>query len=470
MAALVLPVLVLGLLALALRQPRAVLLLALFVAGWGGLDVDVGLRLTGYQLAMAPLCLAVALRLAWPGFAARGLAIGPLFVALLLYSVVVSAFQIGFLPAVTIDNSALRGPVARAIIQILLFLFVLAPVVLVPLLMRGPADARRLLRVWFGSMITLAVIGWVQLALWYGTGTNPLPVGAVNGWLGGSADYNRQGIFVFEGLGLFRMNSLAGEPRSLGTLMAISMVAIQGLALAQREVPGRRWFALWLFFLVTALFTYSTSAVALWLIGTAGLLPAMLLTGVRVQRSLPALTGVVLAVSLLVGGAVVAATAAGIPIIEIVSERTIDRLEASGAVEDFDLAISDWLLANPDRLWLGAGLGNAHLFATPYLDPVFAGYAEGQVFQAKTLGLRLVSEIGIIGFSLFLAFYLSRVLAAGWARREPQLAPLLPLSMVLLLLAMANSALLNELVLVAGVLVLVAGMRPQPAPAVAAIA
>jgi hypothetical protein len=284
MAAIILPGLFLAMLLLAIKNPRAALVTVLFLASFTGADVDVGLRITAYQLVMAPLVIVMALRLAHPGLTARPLATGGLFLAFLVYAISNSAFQIASLPDLTIANNVLRGPQERAIIQIVLFVFALAPVVLVPLLFHGAQDVQRLGRVWLWSAAVLALIGWAQLAVWYGTGTNPLPIGRINQLLGGAADYSREGIFSFEGMGIYRMNSLANEPRNLGQVMALAMVTVQAFALTVRQVNAPRLALLWLFFMVTAVLTYSTSGVAVWLIGTAALLPALWLTGVPLQR------------------------------------------------------------------------------------------------------------------------------------------------------------------------------------------
>lgn len=469
MAAIILPGLFLAMLMLAILHPRAALLTALFLASWTGADVDVGLRITAYQLVLAPLIIVMALRLAHPGMPARPLATGGLFIAFLVYAVGNSAFQIAGLPDLTIANSALRGPQARAVIQILLFVFALAPVLLVPMLFSGAQDVQRLGRVWLWSAGVLALIGWAQLAIWYGTGTNPLPIGRINQLLGGAAEYSREGRFSFEGLGIYRMNSLANEPRNLGQVMALAMVTVQAFALTVRQINGPRLALLWLFFMVTAVFTYSTSGVAVWLIGTAALLPALWITGVPLQRSPASLFGALaLLIIPIVAGLLVAASA-GIPILDLVAERTIERLEESGGVEDFDLAISAWLAANPERLWFGSGLGNAHLFATPFLDPEFAAYAEGQVFSAKTMALRLISELGLVGLVLFAAFALSRILAARGPRLHATAppfptAPVLAFAMFAIL--SATSQIYTEATFMLGALVLLAGLHraAQPVP------
>ncbi len=461
MAALVIPLLFVAMLALAFVQPRTALLTALFFVAWSGLEVDVGLRVTGYQLVMAPLCLGVLLRTLHSAAPLPTVALGLPFVAMLLYAIVNSTFQIGFLPETAIASGALRGPTVRAIIQIFLHVFSLAPLLMVPPLMKGPEDATTVLRLWMTSLVVLAVIGWLQLVIWYGTGTNPLPTGTVNRLLGGSVDMLREGRFDFEGFGIYRMNSLANEPRNLGTALALGLVGLQAWALAVRDLPGRKMAALWLFLFVSAAATFSTSFAAVWLIGTVALFPAFWITRTPIARSTASILGTLAALLVPLLLAIAGAEAAGIPVLDLLAERTIDRLEDIGPVEDFDLAISGWLAANPDRLWFGGGIGNAHLYAMPYLDPEHAAYAEGQVFLAKTLLLRLISEQGIIGLLLLLLFVLAAVLRAAPARHIAPRAVFAPLALALLAMNMASAQLVIELWFLLGTLVLVA--RPYAA-------
>lgn len=460
MALIVLPGLFLAMLVLAITNARAALLVGLFLASWTGVDVDIGLRVTAYQLVMAPLVIVMALRLAHPGLPARPVAVGGLFIAFLLYAVGNSAFQIAGLPDLTINNSVLRGPQARAIIQIVLFIFALAPIVLVPVLFKSADDVLRLGRIWLWSMVALALIGWAQIAVWYGTGNNPLPIGRINQLLGGSTDYSRQGMFSFEGFGIYRMNSLANEPRNLGQVMAVAMVMLQAIALTVRQVNAPRLIGLWLFFMVTAVATYSTSGVAVWLIGTVVLVPGLWLAGVPLQRSPASLLGALGAIAVPIVAGLVLAASIGVPIFDLIAERTFERLEESGGVEDFDLAISAWLAANPARLWFGGGLGNAHLFATPYLDAEFAAYAEGQVFSAKTMALRLTSELGLIGLALFMAFSLSRIAAARGPRTlAPPVPAAAPLALAMLAMLAATSQIYTEITFMLGALALLAGLQ-----------
>lgn len=443
---------------LALKSPRTCLMVALFLSVWSGLAVDLGLRLTAYQLFMAPLCLVMAVRLLYPGQEPRAIALGWPFFVMLLYAIITSAFQVAQVPQVEIANSWLRAPAVRATIQIMLYLFSLAPVVLVPWLFNETGDVRKLLRVWFASTLTLALIGFVQLIIWYGTGTNPIPLGAVSNLLGGSTAL-REGIVTVSDMFVYRMNSFANEPRNLGTALGLAMVVVQGLALGLPRLQAFRLFGIWLFLMAALLLTYSTSGIGVWLVGTLTLLPAMWLCRVQVQRSTRAIFAAASAVVIPMVVAVILANNAGIPVLEILTDRTIERLTPEAALQDFDLAIFKWLVSDPDKIWIGGGIGNTHLYATPYLLPEHARYAEGQVFSSKMFLLRWISEQGIVGLFLFVIFLFSRIFAASWVRISDRLTPILPISIALFAMTVASVQLTTELFFAAGTLVMLAGHR-----------
>lgn len=445
---------------------RAALLVSVFLLPWSGLDVDVGLRVTMYQVALAAVVIVSFLRLTQPGARPPPIAAGGLFAALLLYATIWSLLQLGFIPQVKVGDSALRGPTARAIIQIMLFVFAVSPVFLAPFIITRQDDILRMGRLYLASMTVLAVIGWLQLAVWYTTGSNPIPIEAFNAALGGSNSAAISGAFGFEALNIYRMNSLAGEPRELASGVTIALVMIQAQALATPRIAAGRLAFLWIFLFLTLLATFSTSGLALWLAASLILVPACWLFGVPIARSPRQLLGAGLAVALPFALAIAALEISGFAILSLLAERTIERLGSDGAIEDFDLAILAYLAADPAASVTGVGLGNAHLYATPYLDPLFAVYAEGNVFNAKSYYLRLISEIGLIGLLLFLAWY-------GWLAvktrlalpAEPPLGAIIPMAGATLAITLGNATVIPHLFVVAGAMTaLCAIAQRQAAP------
>jgi hypothetical protein len=389
----------------ALRDVRVALLLSVFLLPFSGLDVDVGLRITMYQVALLPVVLISVARLTQPGFTPPAIAAGALFAAFLLWSMIWSLLQLGVIPQPQVGDSILRSPSVRAVIQIMLLVFALSPIFVSPMVIDRMDDVRRMGRLYIAGVVVLAIIGWAQLAIWYATGTNPIPVEAFNALLGGSNSAEVSGSFGFESLNIYRMNSFAGEPRELAIAACLAILMLQAHALTARNPGGWRLALIWLLLFVTLLATFSTSGLGLWLIASLTLIPACLLFRIPLARSPAQLLGAAAAFIVPTVMVIAAIQSSGFDIIGLLSERTIERLGGDGAIEDFDLAILSFLASHPRAAIAGTGLGNAHLYATPYLDPLFALYAEGNVFIAKTLYLRLISEVGVIGFFLFLGWY-----------------------------------------------------------------
>lgn len=425
--------------AIAVANMRAALMLTVFLLPWSGLDVDVGLRVTAFQVSLGALLTVSLVRLTQPGLAPPRVAGGGLLTALVLYAIVWSLVQIGFLPQVEVITMGLRSPLVRACIQILLFVFGMTLVVLMPMLITRRDDVLMMGRLFLAGVLVLTLIGWVQIAGWYATGSNPLPIGALGHALGGIYAAERSGAFALDALNIYRMNSFAGEPRDLGIDIIIAMIIVQAWALATPRPNGIRLAIVWLFLFISMLATFSTSAIGLWVIASVALLPACWLFGVKVQRRTGSMLAVVAAFVvpflLLIAGL----EASGVPVIDILAERTVERLSSDGALEDFDLAIIDYLKVEPESAITGVGLGNIHLYATPYLDPLFAIYAEGNVFVAKTQYLRFISEVGIIGLALFLGWYLQlTILTRRAIARYPAFGPIVPIAGGVLVICMGT--------------------------------
>jgi len=452
----------LGMVVLAIRAPRTALLAMVFFAPWSGLNADFGLQISAYQLTIIAVVLVTLARSLQPGWRPARPAAVRVLAGLVLFATLWSLLQLAFLPNAEIQQSGLRGPLVRAPIQIFVFALALSPALLIAWSMRTADDLKSLLKAYLWSAAVLAAIGWFQLIVWYATGSNPIPIGIVDSLVGGAAR-ERTASFDFAALAINRMNSLAGEPRQLGGAMVFAMLLLQAVMLTARRVDWRRLGPFWAFFAVTAVPTYSTSAIALWVIGTVVQIVATPLFGVRIERSLRQLVGALLIVVVPFGMAIAGAEASGIPVVDLFASRTIERIDANGAVEDFDLAILDWLRSRPADAVLGAGLGNAHLYAAPFLGLEFRWYAEGNVFTAKPGYLRTLSELGLAGLLLLLVWYGVLMVDAARLLRRPgnaALAPLIPIAAMTLAEYMATTAVVGEFWCMGGVLaVAVTAMR-----------
>lgn len=395
----------------ALFQPRNSLLIVVFLAPWQGLDSDFGLRLTAYQVFFFPVLLITLLRSAPKGLTKTDTRGTKLFFILFLYSTLLTLIQIPFLPEADILGGALRAPALRSLLQIVMFAFTAAPLFLVPRLARKPDDILMMGKAYILSVTILAFIGWAQLLVWYASGENPIPIGIVNHLLGGATEV-REGFYEFSAIPINRMNSFGGEPKDLGGAFVIGLLILQVVLVNGTFQNARNLIWLWWFLAASVIATFSTTAFLLWALGSSIHIIVFIVSQGGFSRkaftSTISLVRIAVVFVLLIAALGFALETSGIPIVDIVYERTIGRLGESefGMFEDFDDAVKNYLFDHPVDALIGVGLGNIHLYADPYLSSEAAEYAHGGVFVAKAQYLRFMSEIGMIGLALFMLWIL----------------------------------------------------------------
>jgi hypothetical protein len=91
--------------------------------------------------------------------------------------------------------------------------------------------------------------------------------------------------------------------------------------------------------------------------------------------------------------------------ISMIIERRV--LERDITSEDYDAPIQIFLTRFPEYLFFGSGLGNIHNLAAPYIPFQYLHYMRNHIFVAKSGYLRLISELGVIGFALFMSMVYS---------------------------------------------------------------
>jgi hypothetical protein len=400
-------------------RPRHALFGAVFLAPWQGLDPDFGLRLTAYQVFILPLTLLILIRPQTMGARKSGVRGVELFLFLILYSALWTLAQIPFLPEMTVSGGMLRAPEVRSMLQIVMLMLSVAPIFLVPRIVRGIDDVVMMGKVYLLSVFVLAVLGWFQLLVWYGTGMNPFPIGIVDNLMGGMAEV-RESSYEYLNLSVHRMNSFGGEPKNLGGAFVIAILMIQVVMVNSIFQNVRRLIWLWGFLFASMVATLSTTAFFLWALGTLAHSIVGAFSRGRIGRgdavtSIISVGRIVVLLVLLIAALVYVLQGSGIPIIDMVFERTVGRLNKSqiGVFEDFDDAIKNYLFDHPIEALMGVGLGNIHLYAGSYLLPEVARYAAGKVFVAKAQYLRLISEVGIIGLALFMAWMLRLLMSVN---------------------------------------------------------
>ena len=259
------------------------------------------------------------------------------------------------------------------------------------------------------SCLLLAIVGFIQLTIWYATGKDPMPIGFIGSLLTPSSIDIRSGMFYFEDKNVYRMSSLGGEPKNLGQGVALGLlILIWGYVNNVRILNnGTKVVA---FLLFTALFfTQSTSAFISFAVGFFGLI-AFSSNASKKSISILVKLGfwLIIAFILLIffGNSLL-----NFSVLDLIEIRTITRASTSetGYLDDFDAAIVDYLRSDQLAILFGSGLGNVHLFADRFLPEEVATYAGGTSFTAKSGIIKIVSEVGLIGLTLFRFFLLSNL-------------------------------------------------------------
>jgi hypothetical protein len=387
-----------------LGNRRSVLYALVFFSPWSGIDVDLGLRVTAYLLCSVALVLVfLILALNRSISIVQSLKCNPWLLVFIFYTLVVSIEQSFSLPAWAFHDFGERSGQFRSLTQILMFGISFIPVLLLAGFVRERDTVLGCARAYLYSIAILAALGYLQLLIWYSTGSDPFPVGFINSLFTG--DDTRSGIDWVGNSPVYRMSSFAGEPKSMGVALAVGLLIIQS-AIGISASGRRSRFAsklLWLVLFLALVLTWSTSGAFLWIIGTSAMVifGAGNIRGARVSRNL-ILTLCLLTV--VVGGGyglIVAKWGGGGAYVTVAENRFVER----DPIEDFDETVLRFLEDHPDKITFGVGLGNVHIYAARYIPTYARPYMKGNIFVAKSGYLRILSELGVVGLIFFSMAY-----------------------------------------------------------------
>ncbi len=387
----------------AVSNPSRTFLISFALLPWAGLDADIGLRLTAFQLYYFPIFIRYILtqNAVKTAFSKKY----SILLVFLLYGGMISLIMLPFLPHSEVSGGALRSPQIRSIVQIFMLVFNVSPLFLAAQYCKTEAQLVIALRWYVLSCIGLAFIGFLQLAIWYASGDDPMPVNFVSSIINPDSVLTRSGQFGFEGQKFYRMSSLGGEPKNLGQSLALAILVLLWGFISEIRIL-HRGFLLVLIFLFTALFlTQSTSAFFGFFVGVVGLIAFG--TGFS-REKLKKLVTLSVFVSIVSSILVLASFAIfNLSAFDLIEARTVTRVRESsiGYLEDFDAAVFDFLYSDPLAAIVGVGLGNAHLFSDIFLAPEVVIYAGGTPFTAKLGFLKIWSEMGLVGLFLFSMFF-----------------------------------------------------------------
>ena len=386
-----------------IKRPVLAFCLVVAIAPWQSLMVDIGLRVTLHILSMAGLISAM---LVTPWEKWRNTFTNkiwwPLYVVL-LWVLTTNLFQLPNSTEVQIIGGIMRSPIYRSWVQFGSLLLTLLPVFVAPLIVTSRKDLFLVVKFFICSIFILAILGWLQLLSNSLFNYYPIPIGFVNNLLNGMQVKGSSGIPVdlIDGhMLIYRMVSLGGEPRYLSQSIATALLIVQIFWMQNILKFERISISFFIFLLLSLLATYSSSGMLLWIICVFIInlyyyknnfyLYKSKRNWAIICASITALAFLLLAIRKIVTN------------LDLEYFYIFKRIMSRGIIADFDTVVINFLVANFRYVWFGVGLGNIHLYATPYLSPYFKDFASNAAFVADSGWLRLISEVGLIGMSLFL--------------------------------------------------------------------
>ena len=198
------------------------------------------------------------------------------------------------------------------------------------------------------------------------------------------------------GFYVFRISSFAGEPKSLAIHVIAAYYIIDlfnrnNVRLFSQDSKMK------LLLLATLVWTLSTGGYVLFLIIFFLFATLRFFSGRKLRFTLGSILVFSLGSSVILGFAYVFYDFISI----VLNDRFLGR---SLLQEDYDYVVQTFLSYNFDWIYFGSGLGNIHNLSFMYILPEKEYYMAGNIFVAKSGYLKLISELGLVGFTLFLTF------------------------------------------------------------------
>lgn len=264
------------------------------------------------------------------------------------------------------------------IIPQLVFFFITTNLIFVfANIINSSSDIKTIISLLIKCCCLLSVVGLFQYVYVVILGaSNPFPIQSKDvlghsGYIGGT---------------VFRINSIAGEPKHLGVAMALGMSLIllgffNNIKFVKHSIFWFSSFALALFL------TFSTTGYVLALIG---IFIALLLNNVFDFKKIIALS----VCTMFVAYSILSAS-------DTVQDVALAQSSKAG-FEVQDQAVMSSLLDEPLNLFIGPGIGNIHHYAVQYFPPEFPLF-RNTPFKGNTGLAYLLGDFGVVGFLFFYA-------------------------------------------------------------------
>lgn len=263
----------------------------------------------------------------------------------------------------------------RLISQFILFLITLNLMIIPFFVVKTFNEMIKCLKILLGSIIILAIFGFLQFFIVRITGNNPFPIQ-------GSDGISHTGYIMDS---VFRINSLAGEPKHMAIAMVIGIVIIvfsrmNRIKISRLDIP------LLFLFIFNLFFTYSTTGYVLLLLS---LFIVALIYGIFNYKTI------------VFGGLTLLFIIIGLTQANELQFETFSKQFNKANIEIQDETIKAYFEDEPLHAITGTGLGNIHHYAVHYFPKSFTLFND-VAYKANSGIFYMVSDYGILGVLILL--------------------------------------------------------------------
>ena len=385
----IVPALLLFLTYLVIRKKLDLFGVVLFLVPFQLLKVDVGVTIYAYQAAILLITvknIIVSIHRTHINLISMRNKVFVLFIA---YAVFMTLLMVLLNDTYVSEGGFFRRE-GRFLAQIALLFLSVAIIPLAFNYVKCLDDLQRYVKVFIMGLVFLMALGWLQWLIYKYSGVDIFPLMELR-------ERSVSGLYNLNGEMLFRMSSLGGEPKTFSVSLIFGFFIIYVFNSFELKIYALDRLLKYAFAL-TAFVTLSTSGIVMFAIL---FMVTMLLLASNGKSIKPSIKQLSLSTFIVIALASVVYVKYDL-IAMLFQERVLERNLTS---EDFDLVVQIFLLHNPSYLLFGTGLGNIHNFASTYIPAEFSSYMTGTtIFTAKSGYLKIVSELGLFGLSLFFLY------------------------------------------------------------------
>lgn len=380
-----------------------------------GVIAEVGVQITPFQVVAAGMLFSLIMN-------PKQINIPVSLIPFMIYAIGITILMSFFLPDEIYNYPALRGKF-RWISQIVLFILMISPIIFIISKKYSKAVIYRIFQIFLFVVSLICISGIIQLIVFKISGKDIFPLNLF--LFSGEEDKLRSGLTkIAADEQILRMSGLgAGEPKHFGYTCAIALQLLIWLWIFKDRMNGQKAIfnlIMAALFITGILFSLSTQSYLIAGLNICLITLILIFTkGMRSKKTWALISMLALASILIYQNNYLK---------KLVELRLYERLAETGAIEDFNQTISNFLIDQPQFIPFGTGMGNVHFWAADYIPRQFAYFMTNSVFVAKAGFLRILSELGITGLILFIGVFGY----AGWKLYKINRKRFLPVQSIVL--------------------------------------